>query len=141
MYKMCGHRLHSSELPILPPTKMFFSSIITPIALVPALAHSAQSCLHIVGSAAANAFSQDVSFTAVDNGVQTCHLNGGGQGNTECIAGFKLHFDYHDNPVRGPLPMTYSNPQNTYELRLPLSCFFSTGCCRTCYFNSRRCYS
>ncbi|KAJ7199123.1 hypothetical protein GGX14DRAFT_401441 [Mycena pura] len=99
------------------------------MALALALAGSAQGCLRIVGHADAEAFSQSVSFRAIDNGVEVCHFSGGGQGDATCIPGYNLHFNYHDNPVRGPLPMTYHNPQNGFELRVPMSCFFSVGCC------------
>ncbi|KAJ7197373.1 hypothetical protein GGX14DRAFT_186435 [Mycena pura] len=108
---------------------MFPTTLITSMALVLALAGSARGCLRIVGNAAAEAFGQSVSFRAIDNGVEVCHFSGGGQGYATCIPGYSLHFNYHDNPVRGPLPMTYHNPQNGFELRVPMSCSFSTGCC------------
>ncbi|KAJ7465053.1 hypothetical protein FB451DRAFT_1402779 [Mycena latifolia] len=114
---------------------MFLSKIMAPVMLALALASSAQGCLHIYGSAEANAFSSDVGFTAVDNGVQTCQFDGGGDGYATCINGYRLHFNYKDNPESGPLPMTYSNPSNTYEIRVGLSCTFSVGCCRTCRFS------
>ncbi|KAJ6586403.1 hypothetical protein DFH09DRAFT_1359737 [Mycena vulgaris] len=133
-----GPPLYFTKSPIyLLPQTMFLSRMIGPIALALALANSARGCLEIKGTAQQNAFSQDVSFVAIDNGLQVCTFDGGGKGDADCLLNYHLHFDYDDNPSGGPLPMTYHNPvTGPYELRVPLSCFFSTGCCRASCFPS-----
>ncbi|KAJ6583018.1 hypothetical protein DFH09DRAFT_1145159 [Mycena vulgaris] len=100
------------------------------VAVVVALFGSTQACLRIQGTAQQNAFSQDVSFGVYENGVAVCGFTGGGKGNAKCDNGYTLHFDYDDNPTAGPIPMTYHNPvTGPWELRVPMSCFFTTGCC------------
>ncbi|KAJ6585881.1 hypothetical protein B0H19DRAFT_1250638 [Mycena capillaripes] len=112
-----------------------FEKLIGSIALGLALASSAQGCLRITGRAQQEAFSQSVNFIAVDNGLQVCSFDGGGKGDADCLLNYHLHFDYDDNSREGPLPMTYHNPLNgPFELRVPLSCFFMTECCRAYRF-------
>ncbi|KAL4860839.1 hypothetical protein BDV12DRAFT_204635 [Aspergillus spectabilis] len=75
-------------------------------------APSALACLQLSGSASSG-FDTVGDLTAVDNGVQTCSGSiGKGDKNLDCIDGYSLNYDYTDNPVEGPFPITYCNPQN-----------------------------
>ncbi|KAJ7493966.1 hypothetical protein FB451DRAFT_940353, partial [Mycena latifolia] len=79
-----------------------------------ALVGSAQGCLRIWGTAKSEAFSADVVIHANDNGLEVCEFNGGGQGFATCLLNYHLHFDWADNALGGPIPMTYNNPVNGY---------------------------
>lgn len=89
-------------------------------------------CLTVKGTAKSEAFSAEVSIHANDNGLAVCDGNSmGGDGYVPCRAGYILHFNYKDNPMGGPLPMTYTNiAGNRFELRVGLDCSFDTQCCR-----------
>ncbi|KAJ7772793.1 glycosyl hydrolase family 71-domain-containing protein [Mycena olivaceomarginata] len=90
-------------------------------------------CIRIKGHAEQQAFGQEVSLSLWDNDVITCSVSGaGGQGEAECLANYAAHYDFDDTPLGDPMPVTYrTNCGVVSELRVPMMCIGSTGCCPT----------
>jgi hypothetical protein len=110
---------------------MFLSKLAATLGLLVALSGTAQGCLQIKGGAHQTAFSSEVDFVVIDNGLQVCTWDGGGQGTAPCLFNYHMHFDYDDNPREGPMPMTYHSPTDgPFELRVPLLCSITGFCCR-----------
>ncbi|OXV06103.1 hypothetical protein Egran_06129 [Elaphomyces granulatus] len=67
------------------------------------------ACLTFSGEVSAG-LSVNGDLTVNDNGLQVCSGNiNKGDNNLGCINGYSLNYDYSDNPMTGPLPVTYCN--------------------------------
>ncbi|GKZ52018.1 hypothetical protein AbraIFM66951_009425, partial [Aspergillus brasiliensis] len=80
--------------------------------LIANLIPPAKACLELKG-AMSDTFYTNGYLNAIDNGVTTCSGDiENGDKNLNCISGYSLNYDYTDNAVEGPFPITYCNPSN-----------------------------
>ncbi|KAL3475268.1 hypothetical protein BJX99DRAFT_259561 [Aspergillus californicus] len=130
----------------------FTPQLVALATITTVLTPSVLACLELSGSASSG-FDTVGDLTAVDNGVQTCSgsINSGDKNLGKflpvpshpipalwqaltgiclqvCIDGYSLNYDYTDNAVEGPLPITYCNPSNCYGIEIPLDCT-EENCC------------
>ncbi|KAN0067139.1 hypothetical protein V8E54_014786 [Elaphomyces granulatus] len=81
------------------------------------------ACLTFSGGVSAG-LGVNGDLTVNDNGLQVCSGNiKKGDNNLDCINGYSLNYDYSDNPMTGPLPVTYCNiAGNCFGINIPLDC-------------------